>query len=138
MDEKRLSYEQWLKTHNVRETPDYDVRGAYDAGLDPDPVTGHLDDIYKKPNHITYSDDSLASKAKDAPPAGKWVSNNKGGWTFYASPTNIKNAGSEDALKQYFKENEKDSKLVLPKAKAKASGGIIIDDGNPAKQRKLI
>ena len=136
MAEKRLSYEQWLKTYNIRETPDYDVRGAYDAGLDPDPVTGHLDDTFKLPNHITYSTDSRAAQAKGAPPAGRWVGSNKGGWTFYASPTNIQNAGSIEALQEYFRDNEKDSKLVLPVAKA--SGGIVIDDGNPAKRRKLI
>ena len=132
---KRPSYEEWLKMHNVRETPDYDVRGAYDAGLDPD-ERGHLDDAFKLPNHITYSEDSRAAKAKDAPPAGKWVGDDKKGWTFYASPTNIKNAGGVEALQEYFRKHEKDVKLVLPSTHA--TGGIVIDDGNPAKQRKLI
>lgn len=137
MPSERPSYEQWLKMHNIRETPDYDVRGAYDAGLDPDPVTGHLDDTYKKTNHITYSDESRASKTKGAPPPGRWVGNDKDGWAFYASPTNIQNAGSVEALQDYFRRVEPGVKLVLPPV-GRAAGGVIIDDGNPAKQRKLI
>jgi hypothetical protein len=136
MVEERPSYEEWLKTHKIRETPDYDVRAAYDAGINPDPVTGHLDDTYKKTNHITYSDDSLAAKAKDAPPAGKWVGSDKDGWTFYASPTNVTNAGGAKALKNYFKKNEQKTKLVLPHGYA--DGGIIVDDGSIASQRKYI
>lgn len=136
MADKRPSYEQWLKMYGIRETPDYDVRGAYKAGIDPDPVTGHLNDEFKLPNHITYSEESRASKAKGAPPAGKWVGSDEEGWTFYASPTNIANAGGIDALRDYFQRYEKNSKLVLPTEKA--AGGVIIDDGNPAKRRKLI
>ena len=71
MAAKRPSYEQWLRLHNVHESPDYDVRGAYDAGLDPD-ERGHLNDEFKLPNHITYSEESRASRAKGAPPAGRW------------------------------------------------------------------
>jgi len=36
------------------------------------------------------------------------------GWTFKASPTNIKNAGGADKLKEYFKKYEPGVKLVLP------------------------
>lgn len=50
---------------------DYDLRGAYKEGLKPDPVTGHWPDTYKKPNHPTFSDQSIY--AKDAPEkAGHW------------------------------------------------------------------
>lgn len=132
---ERPSYEQWLKMHNIRETPDYDVRGAYDAGLDPD-ARGHLNDEFKLPNHITYSTESRSSQAAGAPPAGRWEGSDKAGWTFYASPTNIDNAGGVKALQQYFRKYEKGAKLVLPVAHA--NGGVVIDDGNPAKQRKLI
>ena len=121
--------------HNIRETPDYDVRAAYDAGMDPD-ERGHLNDEFKLPNHITYSDESRAAKAKDAPPAGKWVGSEEGGWTFYASPTNIQNAGGVDALREYFRKYEKESRLVLPHGHS--DGGIIVDDGVMARQRKFI
>ena len=135
MGDKRPSYEEWLRLHGVKETPDYDVRAAYDAGLDPD-ERGHLDDRFKRPNHITYSEESLSSKEKGAPPPGKWVGSDKDGWTFYASPTNIENAGGAKALMDYFKKNEKGVRLVLPHAHA--DGGFIVDDGSIASQRKFI
>lgn len=37
---------------------DYDLRGAFKAGLTPDPITGHWADTFKKPNHPTFSDQS--------------------------------------------------------------------------------
>jgi hypothetical protein len=105
----------WLKKYpHVRQSNDYDTYGAFKAGLTPDPVTGHLNDEFKLPNHITYSNESKYSKGKNAPPAGRWEGNDKDGWTFHATSTNIKNAGGVEALKEYFKNNEKDSKLVLP------------------------
>lgn len=136
MANERPSYEDWLRIHKIRETPDYDVRAAYDAGIEPDPKTGHLDDTFKLPSHITYSEDSRSAKAKGAPPAGKWVGSDKDGWTFYANKTNIENAGGVDALRNYFKKYEKGSRLVLPHEYA--DGGIVVDDGTIARQRKLI
>lgn len=49
---------------------DYDFRGAFKAGLKPG-EDGHWPDTYKKPNHPTFSDESIY--AKDAPEkAGHW------------------------------------------------------------------
>lgn len=49
---------------------DYDLRGAFKAGLTP-ARDGHWPDTYKKPNHPTFSDESIY--AKDAPDkAGSW------------------------------------------------------------------
>lgn len=50
---------------------DYDLRGAFKAGLTPDPKTGHWPDTYKKPNHPTFSNESMyAPLAPDK--AGSW------------------------------------------------------------------
>lgn len=50
---------------------DYDLRGAFKAGLKPDPKSGHWSDMFKKPNHPTFSIESRYSV--DAPDlAGKW------------------------------------------------------------------
>lgn len=50
---------------------DYDLRGAFKAGLTPDPKTGHWPDTYKKPNHPTFSNQSIyASQAPNK--AGTW------------------------------------------------------------------
>lgn len=37
---------------------DYDLQGAYRAGLERDKATNHFDDRFKKPNHPTFSDQS--------------------------------------------------------------------------------
>ena len=34
---------------------DYDLHGAFKAGVKPDPETGHWPDTFKKPNHPTFS-----------------------------------------------------------------------------------
>ena len=50
---------------------DYDLRGAFKAGVEPDPNTGHMPDTFKKPNHPTFSNES--QYAGDRPDlAGKW------------------------------------------------------------------
>jgi hypothetical protein len=121
---QRPTFEQWLKQYGIRETPDYDYRGAYEAGLQPDPATGHFNDTFKRPNHITYSTESRYSQGENAPPAGRWEGSDETGWTFYASPTNIANAGGVKGLQQYFRKYEKDAKLVLPDARA--SGGPVM------------
>ena len=107
------AYKAWLKKYGVRESADYDTRAAFEAGVKPD-SRGHLTDEYKLPNHITYSTDSLSAQSKDAPPAGTWSGDDKSGWTFKASPTNIKNAGGIDRLKEYFRKYEPGVKLILP------------------------
>lgn len=50
---------------------DYDLRGAFKNGITPDPQTGNWPDTFKKPNHPTFSDQSIYTK--DRPDlAGKW------------------------------------------------------------------
>jgi len=50
---------------------DYDLRGAFKAGLTPDPQTGHWPDTFKKPNHPTFSDQSIYASAAPEK-AGHW------------------------------------------------------------------
>lgn len=63
---------KWKEKHAPKDSgEDYDLRGAFRAGLKPDPSTGHWPDTYKKPNHPTFSDQSIY--AKDRPDlAGRW------------------------------------------------------------------
>ncbi len=69
-DEEKFS--SWKKTYAPKDSgEDYDLRGAYKSGLKPDKKTGHWPDTYKKPNHPTFSNQSIY--AKDAPDkAGSW------------------------------------------------------------------
>jgi len=55
---------------------DYDLRGAFKAGIKPDAETGHWPDTFKKPNHPTFSNES--QYAVYAPhKAGTWGGPNK-------------------------------------------------------------
>lgn len=52
-------FQSWRNQWAPRDSgADYDLRGAYKAGLLPDEQTGHWLDTYKKPNHPTFSVES--------------------------------------------------------------------------------
>lgn len=53
---------------------DYDLRGAFKAGITLDPSTGHWPDTYKKPNHPTFSNESIYAK-QFPEQAGSWNEN---------------------------------------------------------------
>ena len=74
-DEEK-GYQEWKKKNAPNDSgQDYDLRGAYKAGVEPDPQTGHMPDTYKKPNHPTFSNESQYSK--DRPDlAGQWTGPN--------------------------------------------------------------
>jgi hypothetical protein len=93
---------------NLRGTADYDLRGAFQGKVDP--VKGHLPDTWKKPNHITFSNESQYSSPDT--PGGQWV-NSPSGWVFWASPHNMKTSGAK-TLMDYFRQNEPDSSVILP------------------------
>lgn len=69
---EETSFGAWKAQNAPKDSgADYDLRGAFKAGLQPDPETGHWPDTFKKPNHPTFSDQSMY--AKDAPDkAGTW------------------------------------------------------------------
>ena len=111
---------------------DYDMEAAKADGVKPD-ARGHWPDTYKKPNHITFSDES---KFNDGG-AGHWEQA-QGMWSFTPGPTNLKHH-SMDELRQYFRNNEPGSQLVEPKQDevdrdhhvpliaAKTPNGIAVD-----------
>lgn len=65
-------FQQWKQQYAPKDSgEDYDLRGAYLAGLKPDPQTGHWPDTFKKPNEPTFSVES--KYAQFAPEkAGRW------------------------------------------------------------------
>ena len=103
-------------------TSDYDLRGAWreiNKGNIKFDKRGHLPDTYKKPNHITFSDQSVYH-SKDNP-GGKWIEykpeakdlkGNASKWNFQPSSHNIKTHGKDNILK-YFSKNEPDSKVIF-------------------------
>lgn len=69
---EETAFKAWKKKWAPNDSgADYDLRGAFRSGFKPDPDTGHWPDTYKKPNHPTFSDQSIY--AKDRPDlAGRW------------------------------------------------------------------
>lgn len=106
------AFQEWVKRHNLYgEAEDYDTRGAFLAGLQPD-ERGHLNDRYKLPNHITFSNESIFSNPLQ--PGGRWEKDpTTGRGRFHASEFNLQNH-PQDRLQQYFQQNEPDTDLVLP------------------------
>ena len=88
---------------------DYDVRGAFKAGELAKPGQ-HGTDRWKKPNHPTFSNESVYHS--DKTPGGSWTSDKAGKWSFNASPLNVQMHGA-DGLKDYFKQVEPDVNLNL-------------------------
>lgn len=70
--EQEAGFAAWKAKYAPKDSGyDYDLRGAYAAGVTPDPKTGHWPDTFKKPNHPTFSDESkYAPLAPDK--AGHW------------------------------------------------------------------
>jgi hypothetical protein len=91
----------------LSDTVDYDLRGAFTKGVAPS-ENMHFPDTFKKPNHPTFSQESIYSGV-DGYIGGAWEQDQAGKWKYFASPTNVYD---EEALKKYFKEREKDSELI--------------------------
>ena len=123
---KNISFEEYYKQvpKSKNDTSGYDLRTFYannpeEAWKFANSAEGHAPDTYKKPNHITFSNESMYATPDN--PGGKWgFENNQD--VFYATPQNVKNAGGVNKLKKYFQDQEKNVKLVLPK---KQNGGTI-------------
>ncbi len=69
-------FEQWKKQYAPNDSgADYDLRGAFKAGLTP-AQNGHWNDEFKKPNHPTFSNESKYSRENPELPAGRWDGEN--------------------------------------------------------------
>lgn len=70
--DKERNFQKWKAVFAPDDSGvDYDLRGAYQAGLKPD-AKGHWPDRFKKPNHPTFSNESQYAVGKDAAKAGRW------------------------------------------------------------------
>lgn len=70
--EEERAFQAWKARYRPDDSgEDYDLRGAFKAGLTPDPSSDHFPDTFKKPNHPTFSTESrYAQFAADM--AGSW------------------------------------------------------------------
>jgi len=113
--EGEQKFQQWLETQSrvrnrdvSKDLQDYDLRGYWTNGGYRDTGTGHMPDTYKKPNHPTFSDQSIYHDG-DNYIGGHWGEDN----SFTPGPTNLMMHGVPK-LRQYFKKVEPASKLIVP------------------------
>jgi hypothetical protein len=125
MQQPKSAFRQWRNSlpTNLQEDQDYDLQGYYNKygnrGL---AANGHLPDEFKKPNHVTFSNESVYSNPKT--PGGQWSEQNNV-WHFKPSDYNINNVGA-DSLRNYFKQNEPDSKLDMKEKGGTMKRGMFI------------
>jgi hypothetical protein len=86
------------------------------------PEKYHATDEYKRPNHMTFSDESKYSNNEH--PGGHWSQTPDGKWTFTPTDFNIENAGGPERYQQWWDQTEgRDGNLlILPK---RENGGNI-------------
>ena len=107
--QKWIAAESKKQGHDVAQAlVDYDLRGLFkeNGGFGEN---GHAMDKYKKPNHPTFSSDSVYSTSDT--PGGEWKNNGEK-WSFTPSETNIK-MQSAAGLRDYFSRREPGVELVL-------------------------
>lgn len=126
-------FEEWKSQHGFQEDPTYDLRGAYDAGLQPD-ERGHLSDQFKTPQHPTFSTGSVYH-GKDGNVGGEWRKQGNGKWLFKTSKTNEQNM-SPDQLKQYWDKVERGNTIQFQSGE-KYVGGQLSQAQTPSKKQQL-
>lgn len=101
---------RWANKHNrLNDSFDYDMRGAWKNGASQ-ADNGHFPDTYKKPNHPTFSNESIYNKV-DGFVGGAW--SKRGNKDVYTpSASNLK-FHSARGLKDYFAQVEPDTLLDM-------------------------
>lgn len=110
-----MRFRAWLMGENNRQERnvgqdlyDYDLRGMWNAGGGFGGDNGHAGDTWKKPNHPTFSTDSIYN-GQDGFQGGVWRQT-PDGITYTASPSNTWN---HDELRRYFDEHEPGVRAIL-------------------------
>lgn len=111
-----LHFEQWLQTMSVinnrdmsQDLYDYDLQGAFKAGAGQS-ANMHFPDTFKKPNHPTFSSESIYNGA-DGQYGGSWTQMGAQRWNFDPGPTNLKFHGRA-GLQSYLKRADPDVTLM--------------------------
>ncbi len=104
--EQESAYQAWKKQEGREgDEYDYDLRGAWvelQQGTMKEDERRHLGDRYKKPNHPTFSDQSIYH-GQDGYMGGHWSGDDKSGLTYTAAPSNM---WRREDLERYFGERE--------------------------------
>lgn len=115
--EDRAKFGDWLKDQSSKtgrdvkkDLYDYDLGGWFQKNGAQELSGAHLTDEYKKPNHPTFSNQSVYHGV-DGVEGGQWDSNTDGSYTFTPGSTNTYDPTD---LVDYFTTVEKGNKLNLP------------------------
>lgn len=116
--EEEKAYQIWAtKTGRGRDVYDYDMRGAWKNNVSAD-GDEHYPDTYKKPNHPTFSDQSIYHGA-DGLYGGTWFKPQADVDTFIPSRHNL-DTHRGDVLPKYFQKVERTAegkpraKILMP------------------------
>ena len=144
-DDVLISFDEHAKQFPslLNDTYDYDTKGFYNEvydkhngdfdkiteALTPGSPTAHVGtDRYKKPNHPTFSKESIYH-IPIIRPAGKWGHDEEGDY-FKASRKNIKNMNESDGSSyQYFQRAEDYDQDGKPDVRLKYRGKTLFEDG---------
>lgn len=120
-----------------RMSDDYDYEGFYnDKGAFlqwlteeiKNPGKAHFTDKYKRPNHLTFSEESVYSGQDDVV-GGKW-SNRQGKFTYTPSMYNINQNGGVDKYIEKFNRYEPDTRLDLTEYYNSVNKSNMSDSGS--------
>lgn len=110
--EEEIEYKEWAtKNNRLNDIYDYDIKGAWKeikAGTMSEDERKHLGDKYKKPNHPTFSNQSIYHGV-DGYEGGEWKTDKKGNYSFLVGPSNT---FSKESLQKYFIEREQGVRLI--------------------------
>lgn len=108
-DEER-KFQTWVTASGrARDLIDYDLRGAWKADA-KQAANGHLPDTWKKPNHPTFSVESMYN-GNGGLVGGRWIGDDKAGWSFQPGPANYSVYGLPN-LERYMTKYEPGVKLL--------------------------
>lgn len=129
-------FQQWKQQYAPNDQgTDYDLKGAYAAGLKPSGANGHFTDTFKLPNHPTFSSESKYSTPEK--PGGVWGVDASGKDTFTPSAWMAADKNRMETLKKYFAEREKNSVLIFPQQQKQANIGNMGGSQSPKNDQNL-
>lgn len=136
-------YQDWVSRNSEitgrdmsQDDEDYDLRAYYEKNPGDLVKDQHLPDTYKKPNHPTFSEESIyhgsingsdLSPSKTVNEGGRWEKNDDKTWNFFPGSTNLKHHSPQD-LREYFDKYEKGNHLILPGSDSgeyKVAGDVV-------------
>jgi hypothetical protein len=107
-NEEVTQFLDWVNKNgrSLEELRDYDLAGVYKDSLTPN-GNNQLSDKYKKPNHFTFSDQSIYN-GKEGLYGGSWAEQPDGSYTYIVRD----NMYSPKELAAYFRRAEQGNRVI--------------------------